>query len=272
MDMGSEQDTSRLWALLTELMEQLAQHKQATARLHAAATSVKNQAIHSQTGFVLRRYVWSEGFEYEAELERMNAAMSAENLALQHDNKQLTALIRDYETTLESVMSQFRVRAHEVQERELTIIRDFEARIIARETVAQEQQLAASTTFSESLTHVSRLLRQTMRSLGGEDIDTPPPEEEDLGPWDELAASEWALERECELSRLEKENQMLRRLMGEPIEEVQGPGSAGGIGSEDGRVSALPLTSSRGEGATILGGPKGTVGPFGTYKKMRTGG
>ena len=49
--------------------------------------------------------------EYDAELERMNVAMLAENQALQYDNKQLNALIKEYETTLETVMGLFRQRA-----------------------------------------------------------------------------------------------------------------------------------------------------------------
>jgi hypothetical protein len=49
--------------------------------------------------------------DYDAELERMNTAMMAENQALQHDNKQLNTLIKEYETTLETVMSLFRQRA-----------------------------------------------------------------------------------------------------------------------------------------------------------------
>jgi hypothetical protein len=48
---------------------------------------------------------------YDAELERMNTPLAAENQTLQHDNKQLGALIREYEQTLESVMSAFRRRA-----------------------------------------------------------------------------------------------------------------------------------------------------------------
>ena len=48
---------------------------------------------------------------YDAELERMNTAMSAENQTLQNDNRQLNALIREYEQTLENVMTQFRERA-----------------------------------------------------------------------------------------------------------------------------------------------------------------
>lgn len=43
--------------------------------------------------------------EYDTELEHMNAAMSQENQALQHDNKQLNALIKEYEQTLETLMS-----------------------------------------------------------------------------------------------------------------------------------------------------------------------
>ena len=43
--------------------------------------------------------------EYEAEVENMNTVMTAENQSLQHDNKQLNALIKEYEQTLETLMS-----------------------------------------------------------------------------------------------------------------------------------------------------------------------
>jgi len=35
----------------------------------------------------------------------MNATIMAENQSLQNDNKQLSALIKEYEQTLESIMS-----------------------------------------------------------------------------------------------------------------------------------------------------------------------
>ena len=35
----------------------------------------------------------------------MNAVMAGENQSLQHDNKQLNALIKEYEQTLETLMS-----------------------------------------------------------------------------------------------------------------------------------------------------------------------
>lgn len=43
--------------------------------------------------------------EYNTELENMNNAMSAQNQDLQHDNKQLNGLIKEYEQTLETLMS-----------------------------------------------------------------------------------------------------------------------------------------------------------------------
>lgn len=49
--------------------------------------------------------------EYNAALEKMNAQMSAENTALANDNKQLGTLVKEYEQTLENVMTAFRVRA-----------------------------------------------------------------------------------------------------------------------------------------------------------------
>ncbi len=41
----------------------------------------------------------------------MNTMMSSENQSLQYDNKQLNTLIKEYEQTLETVMSNFRNRA-----------------------------------------------------------------------------------------------------------------------------------------------------------------
>ena len=41
----------------------------------------------------------------------MNAAISDENQTLLNDNRQLSALIREYEQTLENVMATFRTRA-----------------------------------------------------------------------------------------------------------------------------------------------------------------
>ncbi|RDB17913.1 hypothetical protein Hypma_000929 [Hypsizygus marmoreus] len=259
----------QLWTLIQELSEQLNQNRSLSVSLYTQAGNIKNQAVHSQTGFVLRRFNLDKTKEeYDAELERMNASMIAENQGLQHDNKQLNTLIKEYEQTLETLMSNFRNRAQSVQESELTLIREYETKLLARQEEYAAQDLSSSTALSESLGRISHLLRQFLRSLGGEDTDppiTPDDEEENREPWTSAAASDHALEREIELARLEKENEELRRMMG--LVAVQPRRS---ISESRPTFEPPKLEHQRIPSATKLGGASGTVGPFGTYKRMRS--
>ncbi|KAK7048248.1 hypothetical protein R3P38DRAFT_2868237 [Favolaschia claudopus] len=239
LDSG-DQDPSlmKLWSLITDLSEQLNQNREFSANIYAQAGGIKTQAVHSQTGFVLRRFNLDKPKDlYDAELERMNATMTAENLALQHDNKQLNAMIREYEQTLETLMNTFRNRANDVQERELALSREYESQLLARQEECDSQDLGSSTTIYESLGRISHVLRQLLRAQGGEQLEEPspasPPEVdpsvpqhvEEREPWTTLAAREpwtmpavtgadYAMEREIELARLEKENEELRRMLG----------------------------------------------------------
>ncbi|KAI0033708.1 hypothetical protein K488DRAFT_47165 [Vararia minispora EC-137] len=300
MENGDQPDITKLYSLLTEFVEEMNRQRNYSAQLHQQANGIKSQAIHSQTGFVLRRFNQDKPKEeYDAELERMNAAVAADNLALVHDNKQLNALIREYEATLETLMDQFRNRAYEVQMHELSLIHSGEEQVIAREDAGLDSALEVSNLTSSSLTRVSQLLRQTMRSLSGEDLESPPTSEayamylqDTLPPgaetdvWDAVARADWALERECELTRLEDENRVLRRMLGERVEDADGrelfpsapPGVIGpvregerGMAGDDGRVSALPMQRPGRMAGQRLGGPKGKVGPFGSYKRMHGG-
>src|SRR5436190_1732956 len=102
----------------------------------------------------------------------------------------------------------------DVQEHELSLVRDYEAKLLVREEEAVTQDLATSTAVSQSLARLSHSLRHSLRSLGGEDpADDGPPDEEPNAS----TAPGWALEREVELARLEKENEMLRRMLGMPV-------------------------------------------------------
>ena len=162
----------------------------------------------------------------------MNVAITAENQSLQYDNKQLNALIKEYEQTLETLMSTFRNRAvwfydyffitrrtltglykRDVQERELSLIRDYESKLLDREEENATQELDSSTALSESLARLSNVLRQYLRSLGGEEAERVINSDEDREPWSSMAAAQYALERECELARLEKENEELRMML-----------------------------------------------------------
>ncbi|KAF7791408.1 hypothetical protein EIP86_002424 [Pleurotus ostreatoroseus] len=311
MEANPDSDVMRVWVLLNDLSEQLSQNRNASISLHTVTGGVKDKSQD----------------EYNAELERMNMQMSAENLALQNDNKQLNALIKEYEQTLENLMTTFRNRANEVQQRELAIMREYERKILLRETEELSKQLDRDTAFSTSLGRVGRLLRALMRMIGGEDSLSMPPttmtpsengvastsslllphqhiinaleleqehesesypdheaetetdataESSSQAPsegaesrvvaWQQaqdretqLAAAEWALERECELARLELENRLLRQLVAEH-EGVVTATSGSGVPKELPTLPRLPARARKGQ----LGGKD--VGPFGMYK------
>lgn len=105
----------------------------------------------------------------------------------------------------------------DVQERELSLIREYEAKLLAREEENSKKDLDTSTAISYSLARLSYLLRQVLRSQNGEDTESPvsrTDDNENREPWTVSAGSDYALERDIELARLEKENEELRRLMG----------------------------------------------------------
>lgn len=128
-----------------------------------------------------------------------------------------------------------------------------------------------------------------------QDLDINHLLENDEDPEKRLAAAEWALERECELARLERENEELRALVNGLLKPPAAPNTSIATAApqqppestsesttapipipehpigedEEGRgsdehssLSTFPRPQQR-----LLGGPPGTVGPFGTYKK-----
>jgi len=286
MDVNYDQEMMRLWGIISELSEQLNQHRATASALRSQAECIKSQAIHTQTGFVLRRFNMDKSQEdYDTELDRMTNAIAAENQALQYDNKQLNLLIKEYEQTLETLMTTFRKRAHEIQEQELELIRKYEAALLAKEAEQLTEDLDTNMAFSSSISALGKNLRKALRALDGEDAPESGDERDDMAV---LAASEWALDRECELARLEKENAELRRMLGLEVEVEQTSISLSSLSttastceqtgqSQRGQTGegATPLTTLTGPGKgpqKILGGTPGSVGPFGTFKRMRLAG
>ena len=139
--------------------------------------------------------------------------------------------------------------------------------------------------FSSSISTLGKNLRRTLRALDGEDTPESGDERDDIVL---LTASEWALDRECELARLEKENAELRRMLGLEVEVEQtsislsnlstagstseqgGQGQRSQIG--EGTNPTMTLTGPGKGPQKILGGTPGSVGPFGTFKRMRLAG
>ena len=233
-------DMQRLWSLIEDLTNQLQANRQLCESLQQQADQLRGQAIHSGTGFALRRFNTDLSKEkFESELEALNAHLVKENLSLSHENKQQAVLLREYENTLETVMAKFRSFSHSTQQHTLQLTQHYESLLAQTTHNAAEQTLAAETAFSGTLTHLGGLVRRAMQSLDGEVSDEEDEDDQEAGRprktqrgWAQdpkwygsggytgkitdpvaLRADE-ALEQLTEEERLRMENDTLRELLG----------------------------------------------------------
>ncbi|KAF7307316.1 hypothetical protein MIND_00525600 [Mycena indigotica] len=247
-------DLGRIYQIVHELSEQLAQNQKTTAALQSQATALKGQAEQSGSGFALRRFNTDIANEtFESELERMNAHIVIENQTLLHENKQLSILLKEYEGTLETVMAKFRNHALASQQYELNLTRHYEALLLTRETQTLSHDLASSSEITHSVQRIAHLLRATLQVMAGEDPD--PELEYEAGEYidpNELLSlvdaldnpEDWAVEREAEISRLEQENAALRRMLGIDPETLEANGVSVEVDREPARY-ALMLSRRR---------------------------
>jgi hypothetical protein len=146
------------------------------------------------------------------------------------------------------------------------LIREYEAKLLAREEENSKKDLDTSTAISHSLARLSYLLRQVLRSQNGEETESPVTrmdDDENREPWIVSASSDYALERDIELARLEKENEELRRLMGLlPLQRRNDSGSEYGTPFEAPPPMRLPSMQK-------LGGGKSTQ-QYETFKRTRS--
>lgn len=125
------------------------------------------------------------------------------------------------------------------QQHELTLTRHYEALLAARESQQITSDLTANSNMSHSLQRLCHYLRGLLKTMAGENADSSepdydgPPSPFDASDLEELTTllekldhlgdesasgasgrQDWAVERESEISRLEKENDELRRVLG----------------------------------------------------------
>ncbi|KAF4612211.1 hypothetical protein D9613_004097 [Agrocybe pediades] len=234
-----------VWQVVNELSEQLSHNQKLANALQLQAGVLKEQAVEATAGTPLRRVNVDISKElFDSELERLNAQVIIENQTLLHENKQLGLLLKEYENTLETIMTKFRNHALAAQQHELTLTRHYETLLASRDLKNMSSDFLLNPNMLQSLHRLSRYLRGLLKSMAGESYDPYQNGDADydgmgidatdlqeltslLEALDERGAGgyaglvgrqDWALERECEISRLEKENEELRRLL--EIDEV----------------------------------------------------
>ncbi|KAI0830790.1 hypothetical protein BC628DRAFT_902914 [Trametes gibbosa] len=236
-----DNDLIRAWQILHELSEQNALNQKMASTLASQAHSLKSEAKTLASGISLRRVNTDISKEtFESELERQNAHIIIENHTLLQENKQLSALLEEYEQTMETVMSKFRAHSSAAQQHELALTRHYEILMQSLDASLAQTDLSHDTSTTISLHRLAHNLGALLDSLNGEASDAPaapaasaaassppqsqsqpqphPPPAASPSPPPTLAAflprDDWAHEREVEIARLAAENEALRRTLG----------------------------------------------------------
>ncbi|PWN35816.1 uncharacterized protein FA14DRAFT_160812 [Meira miltonrushii] len=169
MTLVEGEELQRLWTLVSELSSQLSANQQLCQSLQAQADELKGQALHSGTGYTLRRFNLDISKEkFESELEKVNSQLVMENQQLAHENKQISILLREYESTLETIMAKFRSFSHATQQHTLALTSHYETLLSNNAYEVANADLRANTAFSEHLSHLGSLVRLALRDFEGE--------------------------------------------------------------------------------------------------------
>ncbi|WFD44448.1 hypothetical protein MPSI1_003116 [Malassezia psittaci] len=200
-----EQD-ERLWSLILDLSAQLTANQQVTDALKTQIDQLQGQAVHATSGFALRRFnVDLSDEKFTNEVERLNAHLTQENTMLSHEAKQLGTLLRECESTLETVMGKFRSFSHAVQQYGLDLSAYYQSRLENQTEQLDSLKRQDHQNRDEAIARLGGLVRDALKLVDGEDDE----DDQDRGSA--------ALTTATEIEQLRAENEMLRSLLSAQI-------------------------------------------------------
>ncbi|KAH9178864.1 hypothetical protein EDB89DRAFT_2089102, partial [Lactarius sanguifluus] len=218
----------RAWQIISDISDQLAHNQKFASSLLSQAESLKADAGSLKSESTLRRFNVDISKEaLESELERSNAQIIIENHTLQQENKQLSLLLKEYEQTVETIMTKFRSHTVAAQQHQVSLTEYYDM-LLAHEPPPPAEP-ANNPTLNIALHRLNRALQAALHSIGGDvpeetsstsedadasaevdDLQQLPPSEPRL----RLTVDDWAEARELEITRLGSENARLRALLG----------------------------------------------------------
>ncbi|CAG8563837.1 2017_t:CDS:10 [Ambispora gerdemannii] len=154
-----EETLNRTWNLVAELCTQLASNREQIQSLEQQVIELQNRADEF-TGPLIRASIRAPPFESgTSEIERQNVRLIYENQQLNEENASLSSLVKEYETTLQVMMSKFRLQAHEIQQSKLQMQREYES-LLEKERRKNAQISLENVQLHLHLTAVGNLVRQ----------------------------------------------------------------------------------------------------------------
>ncbi|KAI0304627.1 hypothetical protein BC826DRAFT_1100439 [Russula brevipes] len=180
----------RAWQIINEIGDQLATTKSSpppsSRKQNHSRCAYRNptEAGKLKSDFTLRRFNVDiskgahpdmikvpspRGYNFpletlESELERTNAQIVIENHSLQQENKQLSLLLKEYEQTMETIMSKFRSHTVAAQQHQATLTEHYDT-LLAREPSPPSESAANPLSFQR----LNQMLQATLLAIAGSD-------------------------------------------------------------------------------------------------------
>ncbi|CAG8444144.1 14351_t:CDS:2 [Ambispora leptoticha] len=171
---ADEETLNRTWHLVAELCAQLANNREQIKSLEQQVVELQNRA-DGFTGPLIRASIRGKSMRnflsisvsklappFESgtsEIERQNVRLIYENQQLNEENASLSSLVKEYETTLQVMMSKFRVQAHEIQQSKLQMQREYES-LLEEERKKNAQISLENMQLHSHLSAIGNLVRQ----------------------------------------------------------------------------------------------------------------
>lgn len=157
----------RAWQIISDISDQLAHNQKFTSSLLSQAESLKADAGNLKSESTLRRFNVDISKEnLESELERTNAQIVIENHTLQQENNQLSLLLKEYEQTMETIMTKFRSHAVAAQQHQVSLTEYYDI-LLAHEPPPPSEP-TNNPALNVSLHRLNRALQAALQSIGGD--------------------------------------------------------------------------------------------------------
>ncbi|KAI0274914.1 hypothetical protein BC834DRAFT_839915 [Gloeopeniophorella convolvens] len=173
----------RACQIIQEIGDQLAHNKKFTSSLLGQADRLKAEAGNLKSDFALRRFNVDISKEtLESELERASAQIIIENHTLQQENKQLSLLLKEYEQTMDVIMTKFRSHTIAAQQHQVTLTEHYDT--LLSQDPSPPTDLASNPALAISLGRLTQSLQAALLSTAGRDpaeayLERSDPETED---------------------------------------------------------------------------------------------
>ena len=162
----------------------------------------------------------------------MNAQLVNENTTLAYESKQLASLLRESESTLETIMSKFRAFCHAAQQHGLDLSAYYEARLETQAHKIDAMMLRDQDSMQTISDRLGGLVRDALQSMDSEST------------WNSDDPKNDTLEGVTELERLRYDNEILRSLLALREDDDADERALDRVTAGDLSISRFPLNGS----------------------------